>query len=234
MAVKVKCGVNEMGNVLWPDMRKVFPKAETAGTAKVDHFEIDRHGAIMWFMQHRERVFEGKYARLLINGRTVMSNTWMEQVSNRHVVKKAHGKVLLAGLGYGMIILPMLKKPEVESILVIEKNPDVIKLVEPKVRHKKLSIVEADIFEWKPVRMEKWNVIYFDIWPDRTTDNLPEIAKLHQRFKGHLFRDGNQWMGSWYEHELRAKRRQEGPSLDRLLAPVGGRVDGVLLDERKA
>lgn len=49
----------------------------------------------------------GTYARLTDKEAhaCIMSNTQMEQVTNREFVKNAHGKVLIGGLGIGMILL---------------------------------------------------------------------------------------------------------------------------------
>jgi spermidine synthase len=123
------------------------------------------------------------------------------------VLREARGDVLIAGLGIGMILVPILSKPEVNRVLVIEKYQDVIDLVGSHVAHSKLTIECADILEYKPAKGSKWNTIYFDIWPDICTDNLDEIATLKQRFKYHKAVDG--WMGAWVEGELRGRRRSE-------------------------
>jgi hypothetical protein len=65
-------------------------------------------------------------------------------------------------------------------------------------------VIQADAFSWKPPRGELYDVIYFDIWADICTDNLPEISKLKRRYARRLKRkDSGSWMGAWQEPKLR-------------------------------
>lgn len=154
---------------------------------------------------------EGKYMALRVNKVLMMSDTNFEQNSNYEVVRKSQGSVLIAGLGLGMIVLPIAKKPEVTEILVIEKYQDVIDLVLPQLLKAlgpdahKLKVICADILKWAPPKGETWDVIYFDIWPDLCTDNLTEMATLHRRFS----RRKKVWMGSWARKLLQAQARQD-------------------------
>lgn len=143
----------------------------------------------------------------------MMSDTRMEQISNYEVVRKAEGDILIAGLGLGMILLPIVNNSDVQSVTVIEKYPDVVALVEAPIRHhlgkrsKKLTIVNADIFQWRPERKgRQFDVIYFDIWPDICTDNLEEMTKLRRAFAPYLRVGG--WAACWKQDELKARRRQ--------------------------
>ena len=140
-----------------------------------------------------------------------MSDTRYEQLTNTEVVRRAHGDVLIAGLGIGMILTRILDKPEVESVTVIEKYQDVIDLVEPHYRNPKLTVICADIYDWKPAKGTVFNCIYFDIWADQSTDCLVDMAKLHQRFKFFLDkRDDKRWMDSWNRDELKYNKRHRG------------------------
>jgi spermidine synthase len=192
-----------------------FPKMHTVltpsvcGTAEIIHYEVTKSES-EWSAIRGDYASQGTYAVLRVNGRTLMSDTNIERRSNYEVVRRSHGKVLVAGLGIGMILHPILRKPEVESVIVIEKNRDVISLVGKSVTHSKLSIVNADIFEWRPNKGQKFNTIYFDIWPDRCTDYLAEMAKLHQKFKVFKDRDDDSaWMESWSRQELKLRQRRE-------------------------
>jgi len=61
----------------------------------------------------------GRYARLHVGHVLMMSDTDMERRSNVQVVQQARGHVLIAGLG--MILHPILAKPEVTRVTVVEK-----------------------------------------------------------------------------------------------------------------
>lgn len=200
---------------MWKSVIDYIPEGQS-GNVKIEHFEVTTEASEMSRMRScfspgrtSEYVKEGKYARLIIDGSVVMSDTDMEKTSNRSVVNKAHGNVLIAGLGLGMIILPLLDKTEVKSITVIEKNPDVINLVYPHLKSEKLTVINADIFEWKPEKTAKYDSIYFDIWTFISLDNLDEIKKLHNKFKNKLNRvDANGWMDSWQYGELKYRQKQ--------------------------
>lgn len=153
----------------------------------------------------------GDYMTLKVNNQLVMSDTDLEKSTNYRVVSKATGDVLIAGLGLGMILIPIVKKDSVKSITVIEKYQDVIDLVYPQLKKclgkkaDKIIIIQSDIFSWKP-RNQKWDTIYFDIWPTLCTDNLSEMTTLHRKFASKLVKGG--WMNSWGKEYLRYRRRQ--------------------------
>lgn len=199
---------------MFPSMPEVVTEGER-GVARVEHFTVSQSESMRSaFGGGLGYVPEGRYARLCVNGETVMSDTRMERGSNYEVARNANGNVLIAGLGLGMVLTAILRKPEVESVTVIEKLQDVIDLIAPHFPSPKLNIVCADIFEWKPEKGVKYDCVYFDIWPDISTDNLTQIATLHQRFKSKLNRaNEKRWMGSWMRDHLRYKRRSEQRSV---------------------
>lgn len=151
-------------------------------------------------------VRDGKYVRLHVNGELMMSDTGMERISNREFIEKANGRVLIAGLGIGLILKNILDKKSVGEIVIIEKYKDVIDLVAPKFKSNKITIIHADIFDWKPPKGEKFDTIYFDIWPEITSGNLKEIKFLHNRFKN--FKAPGAWMNSWMKEYLQKEKRK--------------------------
>lgn len=203
-------------------MAEIIPEG-TLPTASIEHFEVSKeasqHTAMRAaFGRPSEYVPEGRYCRLKVGRTVMMSDTWMEQRMNIDVVLRAHGKVLIAGLGIGMVLLPILAKPEVTSVLVIELNPDVVQLVEVAIRHAagsnadKLQVIVADIFDWDPPKGELWDMIYFDIWPTICTDNLRDMTKLHRKFARR--KNPGAWMNSWQREHLMREKRREGGSDD--------------------
>jgi len=198
--------------IAFPSIPEVLPEGE-CGIAKVEHYEVscsDSMFTSIRTMQHPGAfVSEGKYAKLMVGHRLMMSDTSMERRSNYEVVRQARGNVLIAGLGLGMIVHPILRKPEVTSVEVIEKYQDVIDLVAPEIQKweggEKFSTIHADVLDWKPTKGRKWDTIYFDIWTDICTDNLDEISTLHRRFARRKPSDG--WMGSWMRERLQSQRR---------------------------
>ncbi len=115
---------------------------------------------------------------------------------------------MIAGLGVGLIINAIQNKKEVSEIIVIEKYKEVIDIVSDKFPS--VKVICADINEWMPTKEEKFDTIYFDIWPDIVTDNLDEIKFLHNKFKNKLNRSNpNCWMNSWMKEFLQDRKRKE-------------------------
>jgi spermidine synthase len=170
-----------------------------SGIAEVKRFWVDEQA--FSYMRMRESATCGResaipigsYIQLLIQNKVVMSDTELEETTNLQVVLQAHGDVLIAGLGLGYILIPILAKEYVKSVLVVEKHQDVINLVEPHIRHPKLTVVNGDIFTFKT--KATFDTIYFDIWPNICRDNLPEMKRLERRFRPKLNEKG--WIGSW-------------------------------------
>lgn len=204
------------------------------GEARIEHFTITpadaKHQNFMMSFRPGtglDHLEPGRYARLYVGNVLMMSDTPMERRTNWEVVREARGDVLVAGLGLGLILYPMLVNPEVRSITVVEKSRDVIGLVWPHVvqyrdehgridhdqitgdryRGPILNVIAADVLTWQPPKGSTWDTLYFDIWPDQSLDNLTQIARLHQRFKARKRAGG--WMSSWIVDILRARREEE-------------------------
>lgn len=202
----------------FPNMVDFLPEGEKGG-AKVEHVQVGKHDAGFSMIRaiatggREAPVSEGAYAHLLVNGGLVMSDTQMERRSNYGVAHNAGGDVLIAGLGIGMILLPILANPEVKTVTVIELSQDVIDLVEPHIRKAsgknaaKLTVVCADIFEWKVPKGQKWDCIYFDIWADICTDNLKGMTRLHRKFARRKNPGG--WMDSWMRETLKLQKARD-------------------------
>jgi len=107
-------------------------------------------------------------------GRTIMANCEEEKLANVKVIEKARGDVLIAGLGIGLIVLPIMKKENVTSVDIIEKYQEVIDLIKPQLPlNNKVTIIHQDIMDFIPAK--KYDLIYMD--------TLPEIQYLEDEKK---------------------------------------------------
>lgn len=149
---------------------------------------------------------------------TVMSDTKFELSSNRRFLYHSNGDVLVAGMGIGMVIVPLLHRDDVRSITIVEREQDVIDLVLPHIKkmdnENKIRIIRSDIFDLHlPDR--KFDTIYFDIWDKSTLSNLSEINDLRIRFAGNMVDrrlNPSAWMGAWMEVELRRRHSRMAAS----------------------
>jgi spermidine synthase len=212
-----------MNNVpvdLFPHMAELVPES-AQGRASVQHVTVDTEGgrtACYVYGEFRNPSPPGTYISLRVTndeGRSevMMSDFHYERATCVEVVARAHGDVLIAGLGVGMILHPILNKPEVRSVTVIEKYQDVVDLILPTLpSDPRLNVVTDDVFRWKPPSGFCYDVIWFDIWPDIEATRLPEMARLHRRFRPYLNRENARcWMESWHRKETRrmARKQQE-------------------------
>ncbi len=206
------------------NLRDKLPEGER-GDARISHFEVSDEDASFFNLRcdinarPQDRIEAGEYVRLHVGGgQPMMSNTPAEIASNSEFLANADGRVLIAGLGIGMVIDRLRSATErgihgldVESFTVVERNPNVIALVEPYLAGPDLTIIEADIHKWSPPEGETFDTVYFDIWPEICTDNLREIAVLIGRARRDKWAGDDGWIGAWQERELKAiAAREEG------------------------
>lgn len=157
-------------------------------------------------------ISNGTYIKLLHKGEVVMSDIDMEKRTNGKFVLNAHGDILIGGLGIGMIILAIQDLPEVNSITVIEKYSEVIELVGKQLPlNKKVKIIQADVFDWKPEKGNKFNCIYMDIWNWINSDVYrKEMIPLTKKYAHYLVSketDENRFNDCWCKKEARNNRR---------------------------
>lgn len=156
----------------------------TVGSAEVDILDFTKVPRSI--QEIMDGIQADTYARLRIGGKTIMSDTPMEQRTNYRFVHNAHGDILIGGLGIGMVLMAIQDKPEVRSITVVENSKDVIAAVKPQLPlNDKVEVIEGDVFEYKPTR--KFDCIYMDIWfcPDA---KAYEEMKLLKRRYGHYLK----------------------------------------------
>lgn len=187
------------------------------GCAKILKYDFKEKDNPLYNLRHirdgnyEHRMYDGTYVKLIINGKLMMSDTAMERITNIDFIDNAKGRVLIAGLGVGLILQAILDKENVSEVVVVEKYQDVIDLVASRFNHPKLKIVCADIFEYELPKTEKFDTIYFDIWADINEDNLKEMKTLHAKFRKNKT-SKESYMDSWYKSRLikiRAKERRE-------------------------
>ena len=159
-----------------------------SGKVKIERFEVTPEDAMLSKMRamfsHGDcgrPVPAGTYTRLSRDNELWMSDTPSEMLDHLEFVHRAKGRVLVHGLGIGAVIDPVLRKPEVEHLTIIEIDPDVISLVAPHYLTRwgdRLEIIEGDAFTWSIPKGARWDVVWHDVWPTLSGDNLPAIFGL--------------------------------------------------------
>lgn len=121
----------------------------------------------------------GTYTALKHGGEIIMSNTPAECWEHQEALM-ATGKVLVAGLGIGMVLGSLIDKDDVTEVVVVEKHEEVIKLVGPYFEnHPKVTIVHSDIFDFEID--DSFDYCWFDIWTYVTGDSFKGMVELTSR-----------------------------------------------------
>jgi hypothetical protein len=91
-----------------------------------------------------------RWHRLREKGAVWMTDLPCEQAQMRDGLRHLRGNVLIGGLGLGVVANLACASPEIKSVTVIEKEPDVIALVASRLRDhgKSLLVVEADLYDY--------------------------------------------------------------------------------------
>ena len=117
---------------------------------------------------------------------------------------RAHGHILINGLGIGVLVKALLEKDDIKSITIIEKSMDVINLSGPTyAMDKRVTIINADAFEHNPPLGMRYNYVWHDIWDNIDSDNLPEMHKLHRKYGRK-----SDHQKSWCRHECEQQKKR--------------------------
>lgn len=150
-------------------------------------------------MRGRGYVPPGTYTQLLHTSRgIVMTDTPDERRDHFEPVHRARGHVLINGLGLGMVLAAVLKKPEVSRVTVVEIDPDVAELVRPFFSQDRVDIVIASAFDYSPPKGGRYGMVWHDIWDNICGDNLSAMTKLKRKYGRRT-----EWQGCWCESECR-------------------------------
>lgn len=97
----------------------------------------------------------------LNDGSLLMSDSPQEMFLQYPAYKQAKGRVLVGGLGLGIISLLMAQKKEVKEIIVIEKSKEIISMTKPN--HKKIKVIHQNIWDFLKETNEEFDFAYIDI-----------------------------------------------------------------------
>lgn len=199
---------------LYNDMAVEVPEG-THGSVTVERFTVERNSLenMRLAFQGGRDCLPGTYTRLMRGNYLWMSDTTAER--HDHLwpameIAQRGGRVLIGGLGLGMIVRVALLTPEVTHVDVVEIDPDVVALVGPHYEElaaehgKTLTIHQADVYELKWPPGTRWEVAWFDVWPDLCTDNLEQMAKLRRSYGRRT-----DWNDCWGRQLLLAERRRD-------------------------
>lgn len=186
------------------------------GSWKIERFTIpdEFNIQVMRYFFDGRPVYAGEYTRLVHNEMGVVMSDTIAEIRDHTIVdsvvsRNIDRRVLINGLGLGVLLGKLLKNTFVKSIDVVEIDSDVIDLVGDYYKQmaadngKTLNIYNEDAFKINWPVGTKWDVIWHDIWPTICSDNLEGMHILHRKY-GHKC----SWQGSWCRDWCESMRRQ--------------------------
>ncbi len=149
------------------------------------------------------------FPAVLEGGNEWMTLTPVDVDTCEDAIKRARGKVVTFGLGLGYYTYMASMKDEVESVTVVERSEDIIKLftelILPKFEKKeKVRIVKCDAFEYAEHVMpgENFDFAFVDTWRD-ASDGAP----MYERMKKLEHLSPNTEFAYWIENFLISRLR---------------------------
>lgn len=145
----------------------------------------------------------GSYTELRKGGITYMTDLYDEWWTQLPAIERARasgGRILITGLGLGMVVREILCNPsrrsDVQEVVVIENAAEVIELVAPSLVAEfgaLVRVIEADAFSWSPPIAGRFDVVWHDIWPD---PNAAAVDEEMNRLREH-HAPWSAWQGFW-------------------------------------
>ena len=156
-----------------------------------------------------------RFPAVLEGGNEWMTLTPVDLDTCEEAIAEAKGRVVTFGLGLGYYAYMVSEKPEVESITIVEKSSDVIRLFKehilPQFPHKeKVRVVMADAFEYAENIMpsEQFDLAFVDTWRD-ASDGAPMYKRMKPYEKLSPDTKFLYWIERFLISRLRAERFEE-------------------------
>ncbi len=168
--------------------------------------------------QQNPVVPEGLYTGLYYGEGRGRENLWMcdtpPEVASmlpaiRHFERSDCRRVLIGGLGLGVLAQAALRHEHVERVDVIEKDPDVIGLVAPHYPDERLTVHEGDALYFLPDAPAKWDYGYYDIWREVVPSNLVDFERIRE-----LTANRVEAVEFWHEAHARKMADSAEPGID--------------------
>ena len=187
-------------------LKKINEYNKLIEVKKINNFEIDKKketdNYIKGYMYEKEDKLSVDIIRLIKSDKELMRISPIEIESSYTFIKFAKGKVGVVGLGLGYVVNELLKKDEVEEVVVYEKEKEIIDLFKINFKNNnKLRIVQEDAYKSEK---ESFDFFYVDIYYYQLSKQVVEDYKIFNKI--HNIKEYFFW---GYEHFLLSCRYEE-------------------------
>src|SRR5215471_6321218 len=118
--------------------------------------------------------------RLIEDGQGTWMSTLPQEIEQaQRQIRKAHGRVLVGGLGLGLVPVLLQCNPKVQSIVVIERSKDVLRLVQPHMPQRRTLVVHDDLRSYLKHAKKigaTFDWAFFDTW--QATDEWAWVTQV--------------------------------------------------------
>lgn len=112
-------------------------------------------------------------------GECVMHDRLCELNTHLNFMLRAHGHVLITGLGLGCVVRGTLLNPKVESITVVERDKDIIQMVWPHMpQDPRLTLEHSCAIEFCKKTDRRFDTAWHDLW-NNADKGEPHLAVIH-------------------------------------------------------
>ena len=137
-------------------------------------------------------------------GECVMEDSIDELQTHFEFVFRAFGDVLITGLGLGCVARGVQINPRVRSVTVIERDKDILDMVQPYMP-KGIEIIHAEAEEWVKSTDRKFDTVWHDLWTDEENGEGSLHVK-HGAMIVHSHRISRAFQGAWaFPREFRKR-----------------------------
>lgn len=160
---------------------------KTVGTARlkrVNYNGVYRHNGVLGYEFYSVRGWMKVTALQIKDGRRW--KTWMvDDPVHWDGMKEAvedlpAGRILVAGLGLGLMLHHMASEPRFTEITVIERDPDVIKLILPTLpKDPRVTIIAADYYRYIKTTTETYDGVLWDLAVGNPAETREDVMKGH-------------------------------------------------------
>ena len=157
---------------------------------------------------------------LKIHGRIWMVDDPLQWLGMKELAKHSEGKVLVGGLGLGLVVHALLENSAVTQIDVVEINSDVISLIKPCLPgSEKMRVFPNDVLKFDPLLathdtdFQDYKTVILDLWVGAGTketarEMLSTFAHMKWRYpKANImiWGHGAHWLNPSVDLEVRKK-----------------------------
>jgi hypothetical protein len=215
-------------SVRWEDYRARVGVQQRRGPWVVRMSESAAEGPDAWISQALGLPHEpGWYTTLWHDDRGLVMSDLPAEIAgalpflDRLATTPRRLRVLISGLGLGIIPAHLLAARRTERIDIVEIDPDIIALItgdeaarEVWAADRRLHVHQGDACTWTPPGFGcalhpdcpaagRWDAAWHDIWDLVSAGNLPSMHRLHRHYAR-----WTGWQMSWERPECEAMRRR--------------------------